>query len=99
MNSKTRRKLEKQFQPKQEKRLSKQDKAIALAIFCLIIFAIVGISLAKSFISMDKEGLQCLKTPLKYAENRMFEDKGEEYKCECRLKEDNQFNFNLSNWN
>lgn len=70
------------------KNFSHQEKALILS--GIFIFILIGgiLFLGNEFKNIDKLGVKCLNSPLIYAENRMYEDKGEIYDCSCKLPED-----------
>lgn len=67
------------------KDLSHQEKALILAgIFCILLIGGI-VFLGIQFNKINQVGVQCMSSPLIYAENRMFEDKGERYDCSCSI--------------
>lgn len=69
------------------KNFSHQDKAlISAGIFCILLICGI-VFLGINFSKIDQEGVQCMSSPLNYAENRMLEDKDEVFDCSCSIPE------------
>jgi hypothetical protein len=75
------------------KNLSQQEKALILAgVFCVLLVGGI-VFLGVNFMNINQDGVQCLSSPLVYAETRMLEDKGELYDCSCSIYEPNGLNY------
>ena len=69
------------------KNLSHKDKALLVAGVCCVILVFGILFLGFQFAKIDKVGVQCMSSPLIYAESRLFEDYNEIHDCSCILKD------------
>lgn len=65
--------------------MDNQVKALKTAIVLGVILTAGIIFLGWEFSKMNTAGVQCLQSPLGYAEHRMQESKGKPYDCSCEV--------------
>lgn len=64
--------------------MTNQNKALLVAVICLVAFLIVGVFLVFNFQDIEREGIACMSDPLVWAEKRLYEDQDIEYNCQCQ---------------